>query len=120
MTDTFDIGALLPELAALEGRPSFNVLILPGVESQIARFNPADSSYQPALAKDGYAADLEPLTNAAHADAFSLIDLRPLRPIVGMSASSEALRRTVLGFDALLVMSGSTPPGNLRTATDAK
>ena len=34
-TDVFDIGALLPELAALEGRRSFSVLILPGVESQM-------------------------------------------------------------------------------------
>lgn len=116
MTDTFDIGALLPELAALEGRPSFSVLILPGVESEIARFNPVDWTYQPAPAKDGYAADLEPLIAAAHADAYTLIDLRPLRSIVGMRAASEALRRTVLGFDALLVMSGSTPSANLPSA----
>lgn len=113
MTDTYDIGALLPELAALEGRGSFSVLVLPGIESQIARFNPVEWSYQPAPAKDGYAADLEPLTSAAMADAFTLIDLRPLRPIVGMRAPSEALRRTVLGFDALLVMSGSTASANL-------
>ena len=120
MTDVFDIGALLPELAALEGRPSFNLLVLPGLESQIARFNPSNWSYQPAPAKDGYAKDLEPLTAAAHADAYTLIDLRPLRPIVGMRAASEDLRRIVLGFDALLVMSGSTPSANLRTATDAQ
>ena len=116
MTDTYDIGALLPELAALEGRPSFSVLVLPGVESQIARFNPVDWAYHPAPAKDGYAKDLEPLTAAAHDDAFTLIDLRQLRPIVGMRDPSEARRRIVLGFDALLVMSGSTASANLATA----
>jgi hypothetical protein len=112
MTDTFDLGTMLPELAALEGRHSFNVLVLPGVESQIARFNPVDWSYQPAPAKDGYAEGLEPIVSAAHADAFTLIDLRPLRPIIGMRPVSDDLRRTVLGFDALLVMSGSTPSRN--------
>jgi hypothetical protein len=117
-TDTFDLGALLPELAALQGRVSFSVLILPGVDSQIARFNPVDWSYDPAPAKDGYAKDLEPLIAAAHDDAYTLIDLRPLRPIVGMRAASESLRRTVLGFDALLVMSGSTASTNLRAAEE--
>jgi hypothetical protein len=90
------------------------VLVLPGVESQIARFNPVAWSYDPAPAKDGYAKDLEPLIAAAHADAFTLIDLRPLRPLVGMRAAPEDLRRTVLGFDVLLVMSGSTASGSLR------
>jgi hypothetical protein len=118
MTDVFDIGALLPELAALEGRPSFSVLILPGVESQIARFNPVDWAYHPAPAKDGYAKDLEPLVGAAHDDAFTLIDLRPLRPIVGMRDPSEARRRIVLGFDALLVLSGSTASANLQSLED--
>src|SRR5690606_38237303 len=33
MSDVFDIGALLPDLAAMEGRPSFGLLVLPGVES---------------------------------------------------------------------------------------
>ena len=117
MTDTFDLGSLLPEIAALEGRPSFNVLVLPGVESQIARFNPVEWSYQSAPAKDGYAKDLEPLIGAAHEDAFTLIDLRPLRPLVGMRPSSESLRRTVLGFDALLVMSGSKASANIADKT---
>jgi hypothetical protein len=113
MSDTFDLGAMLPEVAALEGRSSFNILVLPGVESQIARFNPVDWSYQPAPAKDGYVKGLEPIVSAAHADGFTLIDLRPLRPLVGMRPASEELRRTVLGFDAVLVMTGSTPSSNL-------
>jgi hypothetical protein len=113
MTDTFDLGTMLPEVAALEGRRSFNILVLPGGESQIARFNPVDWSYQPAPAKDGYVKGLEPIVSAAHADGFTLIDLRPLRPIVGMRPASEELRRTVLGFDAVLVMTGSTPSRNL-------
>ncbi len=112
MTDTFDLGTMLPEVAALEGRHSFSILVLPGVESLIARFNPVDWSYQPAPAKDGYVKGLEPIVSAAHADGFTLIDLRPLRPIVGMRPAPEELRRTVLGFDALLVMTGSTPSRN--------
>jgi hypothetical protein len=37
-----------------------------------------------------------------------------------MRAASEDLRRIVLGFDALLVMSGSTPSGNLGEAVKAQ
>jgi hypothetical protein len=59
---------------------------------------------------------MAPLVGAAHADAFTLIDLRPVRPLV-FGARHKTLDadlvRTVHGFDALLVMSGSTPSSNL-------
>jgi hypothetical protein len=109
MTDTFDLGALLPEIAALEGRGSFSVLVLPGAGTQVARFNPAVWSYQPAPAKDGYADGMQPILDAAFPDAFTLIDLRPLRAIIGMRQDvPQALARIVHGFDAVLVMTGST------------
>jgi hypothetical protein len=44
------------------------------------------------------------------------IDLRPIRPLVfgrRHRALDADLGRTVHGFDALLVMSGSTPSANL-------
>ena len=49
-------------------------------------------------------------------DAFTLIDLRPLRPLVfgrRHKALDADLVRTIHGFDALLVTSGSTPSANL-------
>jgi hypothetical protein len=113
-TETWDLGALLPEIAALEGSKSFHLLVLPGAGSKTAVFDPSAWTYKPAPAKDDYAKGLEPILSAAYPDAFTLIDLRALRPVVASSSqASPSLMRTVHGFDALLVMSGSTASGNL-------
>lgn len=66
MSDTFDLGTMLPHLAALAGRQSFDILVLPGVDSQIARFNLVDWSHQSVPTKDGYVKGLEPIISAAH------------------------------------------------------
>jgi len=112
---TFDLGTLLPEIAALEGSRSFSVLVLPGPESMVAVLNPSSWSYEARPAKDNYAEGLEALVDAAYADEFTLIDLRALRAIVRQSVDqygAEAIR-VVHGFDMLLVMSGSTASSEL-------
>jgi hypothetical protein len=49
-------------------------------------------------------------------DSFTLIDLRPIRPLV-FGARHKALDadlvRVIHGFDSLLVLSGSNPSQNL-------
>ena len=53
---------------------------------------------------------------AAYPDTFTLIDLRPWRPLVfgqRHEALDAALVRTIHGFDALLVLTGSTASANL-------
>ena len=111
----YDLGTLIPEVAALNGGKTFSLMVLPGVQSQAAVFDPSAWTYRPGPAKDDYAEGLELLGGQAYPDAFTLFDLRPLRPLsqrAGMSAYPE-LVRAVNGFDALLVMSGSTPSHNL-------
>jgi hypothetical protein len=53
---------------------------------------------------------------AAYPDAYTLFDLRPLRPLV-FGARHKALDadlvRTIHGFDALLILTGSTASANL-------
>jgi hypothetical protein len=53
---------------------------------------------------------------AAYPDSFTLIDLRPIRPLV-FGARHKALDadlvRVIHGFDSLLVLSGSNPSQNL-------
>lgn len=114
-TETWDIGALAPELAVIEGGHAFSVAILPGQGSAVALFNPVSWSYDPNTPKDGYMEGLEPLYAAANPDAFTLIDLRPLRAIVGggRTDAHPELKRIVHGFDMLLIMSRSTPSSNL-------
>ncbi len=112
---TFDLGTLLPEIAATRDERSISLLVRPGRESMTAVLNPSPWTYEPKPANDGYAGGLEPLIDSAYPDKFTLIDLRPLREIVGARTKSFAdeLLRIVHGFDLLLVMSGSTPSADL-------
>jgi hypothetical protein len=57
-----------------------------------------------------------PLMAAAQPDTFTLIDLRPLRPLVfgqRHKALDADLVRTIHEFDALLLLTGSTASANL-------
>jgi hypothetical protein len=111
----FDLGSLLPEVAAQTGGHTFSVMVLPGTTSDVAVLDPQAWSYKPASAKDNYANGLEVLGNLAFPDAFTLFDLRQVRQVIGRrsTAAYPQLARMANGFDALLVMSGSKPSQNL-------
>lgn len=115
MTNTWDIGALIPELAQIEGLSSVSVLVLPGPDAQIARLDPTRWAYVAAPAKDGYADGMGPIVDAAFEEDFTLIHLAPLRArITARSTGAHAnLIRTATGFDYILILSGSTPSGEL-------
>lgn len=110
-TWSFDIGSMVPELVALEGRHSFHLLVLQGANAPTARFDPTILSYRPSTEGNQYGPGLSPLASAAFENAFTLVDLRPIRPLVlgnRAKALDADLVRTVHGFDAVLVLSGST------------
>ncbi len=115
-TQVLDIGTQVSELAEARGAKSFHVAVFPGATSQNAQFDPSAWTYRPADAGTYEDQGMGPLMTAAYADAFTLIDLRPLRPMV-FGARHKALDadlvRTIHGFDALLVLSGSTASANL-------
>ncbi|MBA4000514.1 hypothetical protein [Brevundimonas sp.] len=114
-TAVFDIGTLAPEIAATVGGESYHLLVLPGAGSQVANFDPTVWSYRPGPG-GAYGEGLEPILDQALPDAWTLIDLRPLRPLIPghrLTAAGTELSRLVHGFDAVLVMSGSTPSTNL-------
>jgi hypothetical protein len=114
-TATFDLGTLLPEIAAIEGVRSASILVLPGKGSLTAVLNPSSWSYEPKPAKDNYARGIDVLTDAVYPDAFTLIDLAALRPMVGTRIDQYGVDvvRIVHGFDMLLVMSGSAASSEL-------
>ena len=83
--------------------------------SQHVQFDP---SVDVSIGRRGDITDegMGPLMAAAYPDAFTLIDLRPLRPLVfgqRHKALDADLVRTIHGFDALLVLTGSTASANL-------
>ncbi|MGI9220787.1 MAG: hypothetical protein ACR2QS_07110 [Woeseiaceae bacterium] len=114
-TAVFDLGTLLPEIAATEGGQTVSLLVLPGPGTDVAALNPATLGYEPQPVSGGYTKGLKPLIDAALPNEFTLIDLEPLRPIVGMNRGTlnDELFRVIHSFDLLLVMSGSTASGNL-------
>ncbi len=116
MTQAFDLGSLLPELAEIEKAKSFSVMVVPGAHSMTAVLNPSTWSFEAKAPKDGYNKGIEPLTQAAYADEFTLIDLAPIRTVLASRAkgAKAELLRAVYGFDMLLVMSGSTASSEFR------
>jgi hypothetical protein len=113
-TDTFDLGALVPEIAGLAGTRSYSLLVLAGAGRDTGNFDPTTYSYR-AGRREQYQAGMEPFTGQAFDDAFTLFDTAPLRPIARSSARDlhPELIRAIHSFDAILVMSGSTPATNL-------
>jgi hypothetical protein len=115
-TQVLDIGTQVSELAEANGGKSFHLLVLPGAASQVAQFNPSTWTYNPADSSSQSDSAFAPLMAAAYADAITLIDLRPIRSLV-FGARHRALDadlvRNIHGFDALLVLTGSTPSANL-------
>ncbi|QDP01195.1 hypothetical protein [Thalassotalea sp. PS06] len=106
---TFDLGTLLPEVAEINGGKAVSVMVLPGDESNVAVLDPANWTFQPAPAKDGYTKGLQALY-AQSKDSMMLYDMQKLRPLMKgqMKTESPELYRAVFGFDYVLIMTGST------------
>jgi hypothetical protein len=115
MSEVYDLGALVPELAQIEGVKALQVGILQGKGSPTAVFDPVAWRYNPSDPKDNYMQGLDALYAGAYPDAFTLIDLRAVRPAVSRwrEGMDPELIRIVHGLDLLLIMSGSTPSANL-------
>ena len=114
-TETYDIGTLANEIAFIEGGHAVSVMILPGKGMPAAVFNPVTFTYAPNVPKDDYNKGLAPIIDQADPKAFTLFDLKAMRPVMGnwRAGADPELMRIVHGFDYLLVMSGSTASSNL-------
>jgi hypothetical protein len=109
-TEVFDLGTLIPEMAAIEGGRAFSLLVLPGPGTSLAVLDPTTFNYRSVPAEGEYFKALAPLYSQALPDAFTLFDTSRLRPLLGWSPTpaDPELMRLVHGYDAVLIMSGST------------
>lgn len=115
-TQVLDIGTQVSELAEATGSKSYHVAVLPGAGTQHARMDIQTWRYAPADVSQYADMGMTPLLSAAYPDAMTLIDLRAVRPLVGGRRAKTLdgdLVRMVHGFDALLIMTGSTASANL-------
>lgn len=116
MSEVFDMGSLIHETAAMEGKTSFNIFVLGGKGGMTARFNPVAWRFEPGPASDAADSNLTFLTDQALPEGFTVMDLRPLRPILTHSRvarSDPRWSQIIHGFDALVVMPGSHASLNL-------
>lgn len=113
-SEVYDLGALVPEIAAIEGGRAFHLLVLNGPGRDVAILDPTSFTYKPGPA-NSYSQGLDPIISQAWPDAFTLVETAPLRPLLSneRDPAHPQLVRVVHGFDAVLVLSGSTPARGL-------
>lgn len=110
-----DLGNAAYEIATAEGGSSFHVLVGGALEGQLrAQFNPARQSYAP-KAESGWWGDMTPYLKAmAYPDAWTVVDLRPLRRVIyGLEPDAGLPVSTIRQMDALVLIPDATPQENL-------
>jgi hypothetical protein len=110
-TGVFDVGNLLSEMAASNGGRSFHLFVLTphGTRNAFLPFapDPAEKAHALNVAQDLDFMDARPLLAAAAPDAWTVIDLRPLRGDAErgrLGRLDPGLRTLVWGYDAVLVI----------------
>ncbi len=115
-TEVYDLGSLVSETAALHGETSFHLLVIPADGGRQAALNGETLRYDPSPVSTVEEMALAPLQAAALAGSSTLFDLRPLRLLMPGSVTRSAdarLARIIHGYDALLLVAGSTASENL-------
>jgi hypothetical protein len=108
-TRQYDVGAMLAQVAEAEGSRSFHLLVVGGPDTRASQFNPVALNYE--TAPVGMLSVVLPTQNLVLPDAWTLFDFRPLRAAIHNRQVdvTQEMFDLAFNFDALLVMTGSTP-----------
>jgi hypothetical protein len=91
-TNVYDLGTLLPEVAAMNGETTFHLIVLArSGDKNAAVFDP------------------KPLFEASDASEWTLLDLRALRPDMRTLQAGDGLARVIWGYDAALILPAAHP-----------
>jgi hypothetical protein len=107
--NSFDLGAMADEVAALNGGRAFHILMLPGPGSRQAVLGPGRSFVSVSSDEfDEFRAGDQRLTRVlsnANATGHEVIDFRPLRPLAqrGLESWNPDVVRTIYGYDAAVI-----------------
>jgi hypothetical protein len=117
-TNTYDLGSLLPELAEKDGGEGLSIYVVGGPGTQRAQIDPRSMTSTPVPVQALAPAWMKPFADAADPEHWTLYDLRALRSMGTrrLAALAPQVREIILGFDAMVVLSGSTPQHDLITA----
>ncbi len=111
-THALDLGTAAAVAAEARGERAFNLLILGGPGGRAARMNITSLQYEPAPSSEVDGANLAWLRPAVPDSGWVLFDLRAIRAeYVGRRGLSlSAMQDRMLhGYDAIVVLTGSTP-----------
>jgi len=107
--NTFDLGSMVDEVAALTGERAFHILVLPGPGSR--RGTPWGSSVASDSADEMQAGDrrLTRVLPNPNATGHEVFDLRPLRRFAmrGLESWNPDLIKTINGYDAVVIWKGA-------------
>jgi hypothetical protein len=112
--NVFDAGAMMDEVAALDGQRAFHVIVLPGPGSRQAVMGGPGRVFN-SVSSDEYdefrAGDkrLTRVLSNADATGHEVIDLRACRPLAmrGLESWNSDVVRTIHGFDAAVIWKGA-------------
>jgi hypothetical protein len=109
--NSFDLGAMADEVAALTGERAFHILVLPGPGSRQAVLGGAGFGSVSSDSVDEFRAGDQRLTRVlsnANAAGHEVIDLRPLRLLAmrGLESWNADVVRTIHGYDAVVIWKG--------------
>jgi hypothetical protein len=110
--NSFDLGAMADEVAALTGDRAFHILVLPGPGSRQAVLGAGGFGSVSSDEFDEFRAGDQRLTlvlSNANATGHEVIDLRPLRRLAmrGLESWNADVVRTIHGYDAVVIWKGA-------------
>ena len=110
--NSFDLGTMADEVAALTGERAFHILVLPGPGSRQAVLGGAGFGSALSDSVDEMRAGDQRLTRVlsnANATGHEVIDLRPLRRLAmrGLESWNADVVRTIHGYDAVVIWKGA-------------
>jgi hypothetical protein len=110
--NTFDLGTMADEVAALTGERAFHILVIPGPGSRQATLGPGGFVSIASDSVDEMRAGDQRLTRILsnpNAMGHEVIDLRPLRRLAmrGLESWSADVVRTIHGYDAVVIWKGA-------------
>ena len=111
--NTFDVGSMPDEVAALDGAHAFHVIVLPGPGSHQATMGPGRSFVAVSSDEfDEFKGGEQRLTRVlpnANAAGHEVIDLRPARSLAqrGLESWNSDVVKTIYGYDAAVIWKGA-------------
>lgn len=116
-TNTYDLGSLLPELAERDGGEAWSVYVVGGPGTRRAQIDPRSMTSAPIPVQALAPAWARPFADAADPELWTVYDLRALRTMGTrrLGALPPQVQQIILGFDAMVVLSRSTPQQDLVT-----